>query len=357
MTKKENLRLNLVGFGMPDEIAKFRSGGGDSKMLISEFNRLSRGSSDKMVWMTFSNPENHEALSFIDDFSDLSGPIAGAIASSGNVEFLKLALERGLYPDYPDPEYDPSLLFACGLRGVQGYADGIYRGYAGEGYKASAQMTRLLLDAGVDTEATTQDGVTALMRAVRVANVQAVEMLIDAGADIHARDKWGNSMLHYAVTGDNLIVADRRFDERYLKVLDIFLEAGVNVGVKNFDGNTPLHFLRANTPLGRAKAIIERLLDAGANIDARNRSTLSPLLLMARNDLGDGSVFKLMLQMGADPDLKSIQGNGLSRLGSNENKRLVRSILSSLMIDDAMGGETTEEVQPKLGSSSGFGIL
>jgi ankyrin repeat protein len=159
------------------------------------------------------------------------------------------------------------------------------------------------------------------------------------------------------VTGDNLIVSDTRFDERYLKLLDTFLEAGMNAGVKNFDGNTPLHFLRATTPLSRATGIVERLLDAGANIDARNRASHSPLLLMVRNEMHDGAVFKLLLQMGADPEFKSVQGHGINRLGNDKNKRLVRSILSSLKIDDAMGDLANEDVAPKSGSSSGFGIL
>ena len=65
-------------------------------------------------------------------------------------------------------------------------------------YKNKATVTDLL-DLGFDPNEHLADGRSALMSAAEVGNLAVMETLINHGADVSARDKYGWSIIHYAI--------------------------------------------------------------------------------------------------------------------------------------------------------------
>jgi ankyrin repeat protein len=168
-----------------------------------------------------------------------------------------------------------------------------------------AECVQLLLDAGADPNsydrlgnralkvATTPAVVKLLISAgadVRANNAryshdifaechpdrQILELLFAAGVDIEARDKYGWTRLyHAAFTGD-------------LFRVEFLLDNGAKIDGCNEKDNldTPLHalcFLSSCVP------IIDRLLDAGIDIDCQNTTGNTPLLTAASQSYGCGS--------------------------------------------------------------------
>ncbi len=64
------------------------------------------------------------------------------------------------------------------------------------------EQLQMLIDAGADVHAKTDEGYTALMFAVLFRNVESVRMLIKAGADVNARTKELQSVLDLAIITD-----------------------------------------------------------------------------------------------------------------------------------------------------------
>ena len=113
------------------------------------------------------------------------------------------------------------------------------------------EIVNLLLQAGADVNAKSEDGTTVLMLAAYSKEPDVVNILLEAGADVNARDADGKTALHSAAA---------KGDPRIIRTL---LQSGADVNAKvagGFNvGMTPLIFAR--TPVA-AKV----LLDAGADI-------------------------------------------------------------------------------------------
>ncbi|WP_158543196.1 ankyrin repeat domain-containing protein [Dyella psychrodurans] len=67
---------------------------------------------------------------------------------------------------------------------------------------------RILLDAGADARRTNDDGHTPLIVAVRAGQEKVVQTLIQRGVDVHEADGWG-SPLHHAIAKRQRAIAQR----------------------------------------------------------------------------------------------------------------------------------------------------
>lgn len=153
-----------------------------------------------------------------------------------DARIVKSLLERGFDPETIEPErFETGLIYAVR-------------------HKSPKVFHLLLVTPGVDLNARSRNGDTALMLAALQSDTQAALALIEKGAQIN-RPGW--APLHYAASSGSL-------------------------------------------------AIIQRLLDESAFIDAESPNRTTPLMMAARS--GHRSAVRLLLEQGADPALSNELG-------------------------------------------------
>jgi len=182
-------------------------------------------------------------------------------------------------------------------------------------------------------------GKTALAYAAREGHIDVVRLLVERDANLELADANGMTPLLAAIVNASLFRVSRTGTTDHLGVANVLLDVRANVNAMDWYGETPLWAavdLR-NLELGPADkttgirdeafALIERLLDAGANPNARTRefpherrylvvvvgsvawvdlTGQTPFLRAAA--AGDLRVMRLLLQHGADPNIATDAG-------------------------------------------------
>ncbi|CAK9034688.1 unnamed protein product [Durusdinium trenchii] len=111
------------------------------------------------------------------------------------------------------------------------------------------EVVRLLLEAGADQNATTQDGATALMFAAHKGHLEVVRLLLEAGADPKPADQDGTTALTHAACNG------------HLEVVRVLLEAGADPKAAAQDGTTALILAAESGQL----EVQQLLLEAGGH--------------------------------------------------------------------------------------------
>lgn len=168
---------------------------------------------------------------------------------------------------------------------------------------------------------------TPLLYAAREGSAEIVGMLIDAGADIEQADANGTTPLLAAIINDSMETAR------------LLIDAGANVNAVDWYGQTPLwaavDLRNLDVPgptrdngvdRDAALALIELLLERGADVDARTqeyppeRRWITTLGSLAWVDVtgqtpffraalaGDVTIMRLLLEHGADPNIDTFTG-------------------------------------------------
>ncbi len=163
------------------------------------------------------------------------------------------------------------------------------------------EMVKALLAAGADPNPRDDDGQTPLHR---TGNPATIEALIAAGAEVDALNRWGTTPLFYAMNDPSAANA--------------LLAAGAdpNQRWRGGTGMTPLHQVASRReapepvkglaqyssvlPRDTALALVEALVAAGAEVDARDEQGKTPL--MRAQEYKDTAVATALLATGADPD-------------------------------------------------------
>lgn len=139
---------------------------------------------------------------------------------------------------------------------------------AGDAAKAAS-----LLAGGADANARDEGGVTALILAAGLGQLDTVKALLQAGADVKAQDERGYTALVSACYNPDL---DRGFPQ----VVRALIDAGSDIETQIFYGIRPLMLAAGAGEAG----VVEVLLKAGAEPKARNEGGRTALMMVKEKD-------------------------------------------------------------------------
>jgi uncharacterized protein len=232
------------------------------------------------------------------DLVDPDGATALVIAIiNAHYEFAEFLLHAGADPNVVDHEAGMGPLYAA--VDMHRLAVGHGRGNPNLiGLLDSVDIARLLLEHGADPNAqlkkpilqrqhTAGDsalgaGATPLMRAAKSGDIEMLRLLIAAGADPMLTMPDGTTALMFAGglgwrNGSPLAPSyDQGSDAEAVETIGLLLDLGLEINAANDAGDTALH----GAISGRgSEAVIEFLLEQGADPSAANERQLTPLSL------------------------------------------------------------------------------
>ena len=222
-------------------------------------------------------------------------------AMNGHIEIARLLLEAGADKDLCGVFGDTALIFAAA--------------------KGHFEIARLLLEAGADKDLRGEFGYTALMLAAKTGYVEVARLLLEADAD---RD------LELPHSGDTALLLATEAGN--VELAWLLVEAGADKSLRGEFGTA----LTLATKSGHME-IVRLLLEAGADTDSRvvlgaksececlvfenGRSVVGKLrdkdfgvelgltALMLAAKMGHVEMARLLLEAGADKDLRGVFGN------------------------------------------------
>jgi len=172
--------------------------------------------------------------------------------------------------------------------------------------RGDATVALAAIEDGVDVNAKSPDGTTALHWAVYRDNLALVERLIAAGADVTAANEFGSTPLAEAATVGNAAV------------LAALLAAGAQVDAPGADGQTALMVVARSGNTAAAAALIEH----GADVNAREAWREQTALMWAAAQ-SQPSMVSLLIEHGAEVDARS-NVNDWPRQVTGEPRRMYR---------------------------------
>lgn len=192
------------------------------------------------------------------------------------------------------------------------------RGYA----DPFREVVRKMADVDVPVD---ESGRSMLMYALG-SSIEIVQILIDAGADVNRRDSAGSAVWDFSPTWGPSSV------EKWHALIQSSLDVNSR-GVKN---ETPLIFVCAgyvapttDSSFIQARcAIVQLLLDAGAEVDVFDQYDDSPLRAAAA--AGNSEAVKILLKAGANPNLTGTGTRGaLFEAAMHGHARIVQALLQA----------------------------
>ena len=174
-------------------------------------------------------------------------------------------------------------------------------------HDGSSEIVRLMLDKGADLKARDESGLSVLQAAVFSNDAETAGLLLAKGADPNSKDAAGfTPLLAAALNGD-----------RNTEVVRLLLQHGANAKavcaetletVKNGPlGIGLLTPLLSAVPYGNYETVA-LLVNAGASVNAKDVRGMTPLAMAVSSDRPDPRIVRLLLAKGADPSLKSKNG-------------------------------------------------
>jgi len=155
---------------------------------------------------------------------------------------------------------------------------------------------KILIDAGMKINVVNSYDQTPLIRTLY--NLTLAKLLLENGADPNFKMSDGKSAIFYI---DNYEQAK------------LLLENGAKINVIDNEGNTPLINFIKNvynfSDFENSNKVIKFLIDHGIDINAKNKSGDTAILLAAENGAYD--IVELLYEYGADPLVKNKKGEGL----------------------------------------------
>ena len=174
-------------------------------------------------------------------------------------------------------------------------------------YWAGPAEVKELLARNADPNVKNDGGVAALIPATD--NLETARLLVEAGADVNARTEDGTSAL---------MVAARRAGAA--PVAAYLLDKGADVGASTADGITALHRAAESGDVEMIKLLLER----GANVNIQRKNGSVPLTSAVV--FGHGTAVRYLLSKGAKPNVGDV---GLNRAVFQGNVEIVKALLEA----------------------------
>ena len=217
----------------------------------------------------------------------LSGTVDSArfaIIINGNLEQVKVFLDRGAAPD------------------VRACLNGMTPLMLAASFNR-ADILKVLLKSSAGINDTDDNGCTALIIAADKGNLESVKLLLDGGANINARDRLGRTVLIRV-----LDVSVAQFDRRHLAekmkagselkgrfaVAQFLAANGADLTSRDNAGRTALAVAAGHGHIGPAKILAER----GASVSSADNNGVT--VLMAALSGGYAELVRYLIDKGAD---------------------------------------------------------
>lgn len=332
----------------------------------------------------------------------------------GNVEAVGLLVSAGLDLDYSGNLQDSSRIISS-LAAMLVFQTDIRE----RGVIHRILESLLKLDEGANANASNDSGVTSLMYAATEEDEVLMHLLMRHGAELDQRDGCGQTALIYACANEQLSAVKILLQAKAnvniqcndgmtalmhavsngtLEIVHILLDAGADPNIVSHDGWSALHqacsssvappmlqlllqfegdpnLTSSTTPLLHTvlttydihfppdlldlQEKIQRLVDAGAEIDVQNNTGTTALMLATRQGLIN--IVSLLLKHGADPNIQAHSGHSamheacishdgsleilkaLVKAGGNPNVSLLDNGITPLVV--AHGSRFREGIQ------------
>jgi ankyrin repeat protein len=169
----------------------------------------------------------------------------------------------------------------------------------------AAPILRMLIDKGANVKAVDNNKMNGLLAASGANDLESVHIFVDAGLDVNSKDIAGNTPLMNAAGRSNLAMAKLLLS----KGADV---KAVSASQSNMVKNGPIALgnftaLILASTYGPAE-LVKTLLDAGADVNAKDVRGMTPLMLAISTDRQDAALIKILLARGADVNAKSNAG-------------------------------------------------
>ena len=239
-------------------------------------------------------------------------PRVVAAAKRGELAVVEALISRGEDVDRTDASGQTALMWAVS--------------------RNDRRLVETLMTAGASVDAQDVEGQTALMRAAHRGGAELARALLASGARVDARDRWGQTALRIAACSPNiqtetaLALLEHGADpdvanaQGEVPLWQAVLRGHGDVALRLLDGGasgssrqaqTGLTLLMVAASMGHEQ-LTAALIERGAEVDARDRTGgRSALLTAARN--GHAGVTRELLQRGADLNVRTLEG-GLTPL-------------------------------------------
>ena len=167
--------------------------------------------------------------------------------------------------------------------------------------------------------------------AIREGNRDTVRNLVAAGADVNATFRRSSSSLYGLIGSSTAGTPLIHYAARYrtnLAVIQVLLDAGANIHSKDDDGQTPLHYAASGN---RNRALIQVLLDAGLDIEEKtdDRYGWTPLHHSVINE--NLTAVQELLEAGADINAENNFGWMVLHLAAryNDHPSVIQTLLDA----------------------------
>lgn len=194
---------------------------------------------------------------------------------------------------------------------------------------STRSMAELLIGHGVEIEARDAGGFTAVSIAVNLGKTEMVDLFLEKNVNLGWKDNEGDTLLHYTALALPTTEASTVHEGR-CSIVQSLLRSKANPNLQNLKGETPLHYAASNPHTTENKAwscsIIDSLLKLGeADPNFQNFEGETPLHYAAYNT--HWQIVQVLLELGGNPAVKNDRGQTAQdvankvQLGTEEEKR------------------------------------